>query len=358
MEAPSHAVYSSLEELVSQSNNHAQGQGYKLVVVRSKTNAQGHKTWVQLACDRHGEYHQQKAPILTRIKLMTTKGTKRNTHNLTEETRKKNRRSRRCECPMFCVASKTGGGLWELSVRNPEHNHGPYEATPKRKKGVSRPKSTSLNIGETSTLMRMTDLQPQHSSELVNLPLLQTPSHCIADFCLVPIGTGNPSVSAEIAEVQRLLKRSGLTFQMSSAGTCVEGPWDDVMRIIGQAHSLLHASGVARIQTDLRIGSRTDKKQTANDKVAAVQALLNNEEMERQDSLEPINDETEMTDATPTHLRHSLPANMDPAMAPLDQMVGPPGPQMQMPHSMAHHPMAPHLAHRLPPELNFNQKPM
>ena len=56
MEAPPHAVYSSLEELTNQSNIHALGHGYKLVVVRSKTNAAGQKTWVQLACDRHGEY--------------------------------------------------------------------------------------------------------------------------------------------------------------------------------------------------------------------------------------------------------------------------------------------------------------
>jgi len=50
------------------------------------------------------------------------------------------------------------------------------------------------------------------------------------------------------------------------------------MRIIGQAHSLLHGSGVVRIQTDIRVGSRTDKKQTIEDKIAVVQALLNGQE--------------------------------------------------------------------------------
>jgi hypothetical protein len=65
------------------------------------------------------------------------------------------------------------------------------------------------------------DMLPPPPSETVSLGLLQTPSACIADFCLVPIGTGNASVSAEIAEVQRLLKRSGLVFSMSSAGTTV-----------------------------------------------------------------------------------------------------------------------------------------
>jgi len=46
------------------------------------------------------------------------------------------------------------------------------------------------------------------------------------------------------------------------------------MRVIGQAHCLLHANGVVRIQSDIRVGSRTDKKQSPADKVAKVQQLL------------------------------------------------------------------------------------
>lgn len=46
------------------------------------------------------------------------------------------------------------------------------------------------------------------------------------------------------------------------------------MKIIGQCHSMLHANGVVRIQSDIRVGSRTDKKQTAAEKVKAVEKLL------------------------------------------------------------------------------------
>jgi uncharacterized protein YqgV (UPF0045/DUF77 family) len=46
------------------------------------------------------------------------------------------------------------------------------------------------------------------------------------------------------------------------------------MTVIGQAHTLLHQKGVVRIQTNIRVGSRTDKAQTMNDKVAAVEKLL------------------------------------------------------------------------------------
>lgn len=98
------------------------------------------------------------------------------------------------------------------------------------------------------------------------------------DFCLIPIGTPTASVSKEVAEVQRLLKKSGIKYSMHSAGTTLEGPWSQVMEIIGQCHSLLHSNGVARIQSDIRVGSRTDKKQSIEDKVAAVQKLLDADE--------------------------------------------------------------------------------
>lgn len=88
------------------------------------------------------------------------------------------------------------------------------------------------------------------------------------------IGTPTASVSKEVAQVQRLLKVSGLSYSMHSAGTTVEGPWDDVMRLMGQAHTLLHNNGVVRIQTDIRVGTRTDKKQSFQDKVDKVNSIL------------------------------------------------------------------------------------
>ena len=108
----------------------------------------------------------------------------------------------------------------------------------------------------------------------------------------MPIGTPTASVSAEIAEVQRLLKKSGIKFSMHSAGTTIgtlclltssctrilkfasEGSWEECMKLIGQCHCLLHASGVVRIQSDIRVGSRIDKKQGFEDKVKAVNDLL------------------------------------------------------------------------------------
>ncbi|EGD90327.2 hypothetical protein H112_01784 [Trichophyton rubrum D6] len=109
---------------------------------------------------------------------------------------------------------------------------------------------------------------------MTGLSEIPTPSHCIADVCMIPIGTSSPSVSQEVAEVQCLIEKSGLTFHMHSAGTTIEGPWDKVLTLIGQAHTVLHDKGLMRVHSDIRVGSRTDKKETMEGKVASVQRVL------------------------------------------------------------------------------------
>ena len=53
----------------------------------------------------------------------------------------------------------------------------------------------------------------------INATDIETPQFCTVDFCLIPIGTSSPSVSKEIADVQRFLKKTGVKYSMHSAGT-------------------------------------------------------------------------------------------------------------------------------------------
>jgi uncharacterized protein YqgV (UPF0045/DUF77 family) len=46
------------------------------------------------------------------------------------------------------------------------------------------------------------------------------------------------------------------------------------MKVVGQAHTVVHQAGAVRVQTSMRVGSRTDKSQTAEQKVKRVQDLL------------------------------------------------------------------------------------
>ncbi|OAA49988.1 hypothetical protein BBO_01623 [Beauveria brongniartii RCEF 3172] len=46
------------------------------------------------------------------------------------------------------------------------------------------------------------------------------------------------------------------------------------MAVIGKAHTVVHRRGVLRVQSSMRVGSRTDKKQTAEEKVKRVNDIL------------------------------------------------------------------------------------
>lgn len=97
--------------------------------------------------------------------------------------------------------------------------------------------------------------------------------HVIVDFTVVPVGAGL-SLSPFVAEVERILERSGLTYELHANGTNVEGEWDAVLGAIKACHERLHAMGVPRIHTDVKLGTRSDREQRMADKVRSVKAKL------------------------------------------------------------------------------------
>ncbi|WP_044618116.1 MTH1187 family thiamine-binding protein [Gynuella sunshinyii] len=96
----------------------------------------------------------------------------------------------------------------------------------------------------------------------------------IIDLCVIPMGT-TASVSGYIAECQRVLEGTGLSYTMHSYGTNIEGEWDEVMAAVKACHEAVHKMGAPRISSTLKIGTRTDKSQTMQDKIDVVNELLN-----------------------------------------------------------------------------------
>ncbi len=95
----------------------------------------------------------------------------------------------------------------------------------------------------------------------------------IVDFCLVPIGVG-VSVSKYIAECEKILSEAGLKTQLHAYGTNIEGEWDEVFAAIKLCHERVHEMGVPRISSTIRLGTRTDRDQTMEDKIRSVQEKL------------------------------------------------------------------------------------
>jgi uncharacterized protein (TIGR00106 family) len=95
----------------------------------------------------------------------------------------------------------------------------------------------------------------------------------IVDFCLVPIGAG-VSVSKYIAECEKILSDAGLKTNLHAYGTNIEGEWEDVFAAIKQCHERVHEMGVPRISSTIRLGTRTDRMQTMEDKIKSVQEKM------------------------------------------------------------------------------------
>jgi uncharacterized protein (TIGR00106 family) len=97
--------------------------------------------------------------------------------------------------------------------------------------------------------------------------------HVIADLCVIPLGVGL-SVSKYVAACEKVLTDAGLKTHLHAYGTNIEGEWDDVFLAIKRCHEVVHAMGATRISTTLRVGTRTDRLQTMDDKVRSVEEKL------------------------------------------------------------------------------------
>ena len=95
----------------------------------------------------------------------------------------------------------------------------------------------------------------------------------IVDFCIVPMGVG-VSVSKYVAECEKILNEAGLKTMLHAYGTNIEGEWDDVFAAIKTCHENIHKLGAPRISTTLRVGTRTDRDQTMEEKIKSVQLKL------------------------------------------------------------------------------------
>lgn len=91
----------------------------------------------------------------------------------------------------------------------------------------------------------------------------------IVDLCLVPIGVGT-SLSPYIAACQKILNDAGLKTALHAYGTNIEGEWDTVFSAIKQCHEVVHETGAPRITTTIKLGTRTDREQTMEEKVSSV----------------------------------------------------------------------------------------
>lgn len=95
----------------------------------------------------------------------------------------------------------------------------------------------------------------------------------IVDLCVIPIGVG-VSVSEYVAACHEIFQEKGLKATLHAYGTNIEGEWDEVMAAVKECHEKVHQMGAPRISSTIRLGTRTDREQSMQDKIDSVEAKL------------------------------------------------------------------------------------
>ena len=89
---------------------------------------------------------------------------------------------------------------------------------------------------------------------------------------IAPCGTGD-ELSAEVAEVVRVIRESGLPNRTTSMFTEIEGEYDEVMQVVKDATFVLAERGI-RTEVVLKADIRPGHTDTMTSKVAKVDAIL------------------------------------------------------------------------------------
>jgi uncharacterized protein (TIGR00106 family) len=95
----------------------------------------------------------------------------------------------------------------------------------------------------------------------------------LADVSVVPIGVG-VSLSKYVAACHRVLEEADLGIRLHAYGTNLEGEWEEVFGAIRRCHEVVHEMGAPRVSTIIKAGTRSDRDQGLDDKVASVEAKL------------------------------------------------------------------------------------
>lgn len=94
----------------------------------------------------------------------------------------------------------------------------------------------------------------------------------IVDVSIFPTDKG-PSVSPYVARVLKIIKASGLPYQLTPMGTCIEGEWSTVMAVVDDCFQELK-SDCSRVYISLKVDYRKGRTDGLRRKVASVETKL------------------------------------------------------------------------------------
>ncbi len=97
----------------------------------------------------------------------------------------------------------------------------------------------------------------------------------IAEVSVVPLGTGDTSVSRYVAgAVKALRSHPELSYELTGMGTIIQGEIPALLAVIAEMHESVFTAGARRVVTTVKIDDRRDKPATPETKIAAVRKQI------------------------------------------------------------------------------------
>ena len=113
---------------------------------------------------------------------------------------------------------------------------------------------------------------------------------------IAPFGVGD-ELAPEVAQVVQVIRQSGLPNRTYSMFTEIEGEWDEVMRVVRDATFVLAEKGI-RTEVILKADVRPGFSRMMDEKVARVNALLDDESSKGAQDADNPNDEGSKTNGS------------------------------------------------------------
>ena len=104
----------------------------------------------------------------------------------------------------------------------------------------------------------------------------------MAEFSIVPVGSGETSVSRYVAAAVLAFRSvEGLDFEVTPMGTILAADnLDTIFEAVRKAHEAVAALGAKRMVSTLRIDDRRDKRRCMKDKVDKIKKILKETQIE------------------------------------------------------------------------------
>ncbi len=94
----------------------------------------------------------------------------------------------------------------------------------------------------------------------------------LLELSVIPLGRGR-SISADIADLVKIIAASGLDYRLTATGTILEGNWDQLMDVARKCHTEMRKK-TERVVTFMKIDDYAERTGRLTAAVSSVEARV------------------------------------------------------------------------------------